>query len=299
MLKSLLLGALVIGFSGVATAQVVIQQPQPAPQPYYQTQPVYQQPMIVAAPSVMVQQPAQPYYVTRVYVPQGIIQTTAAQAAPFNPAPLATYIETTTDRQTVKSVNGYDVVFEDSHGPVTSHGLLITNRDEGNSDVGRAVERMWPLTVGKSETVNLSSSAPTTITFSTLRTEIIAVPAGSFYTYVVERRERSTSDGSERVATSWYAPSVGAVVKFVDQTARPAVKVQPSYELVTIRLPAAPAGAMLVPTTRRADTAENQQAFCQERGTILRMADGRVLYFDCGTYVQADRMGYDQWLLVR
>jgi hypothetical protein len=29
------------------------------------------------------------------------------------------------------------------------------------------------------------------------------------------------------------------------------------------------------------------------------MADGRVLYFDCGTNVQADRMGYDQWLLVR
>jgi hypothetical protein len=26
---------------------------------------------------------------------------------------------------------------------------------------------------------------------------------------------------------------------------------------------------------------------------------GRVLYFDCGTYVQADRMGYDHWLLVR
>jgi hypothetical protein len=69
--------------------------------------------------------------------------------------------------------------------------------------------------------------------------------------------------------------------------------------LVTIRLPATPLGATFVPATRRLDTAENQQLFCQERGTILRMADGRVLYFDCGTYMQADRMGYDQWLLVR
>lgn len=73
----------------------------------------------------------------------------------------------------------------------------------------------WPLSVGKSETVNLSSSAPTTITFSVLRTEIIAVPAGSFYTYVVERRERSTSDGSERIATSWYAPGGNCTISVV------------------------------------------------------------------------------------
>jgi hypothetical protein len=300
MRKTALLGALVVGFSAAATAQVIIQQPQPLnapPQPYYQTQPVYQP--LVAAPAVMVQEPAQPLYVTRVYVPQGIIHTTVAQPAPFNPAPADTYIETTADRQSVKSVSGFDVVFEDSAGARTSHGLLISNRDEGSADVRNAAGRMWPLTVGKSEMVNLSSSTPTTITFKVVRTEVIAVPAGSFYTYVVERRERLTTEGTERIATSWYAPSVGAVVKFTDQTQRPVVKLQPSFELVTIRLPAAPAGATFVPAARRADTAESRQQFCQERGTILRLADGRVLYFDCAAYVTADRMGYDHWLLVR
>ena len=296
--KTALLGALVAGFSAAASAQVIIQQPQPLnapPQPYYQTQPVYQP---AAAPAVMVQEPA-PLYVTRVYVPQGIIHTTVAQPAPFNPAPADTYIETTADRQSVKSVSGFDVVFEDSTGPRTSYGLLISTRDEGSSDVRNAAGRMWPLTVGKSETVNLGSSTPSTITFKVLRTETIAVPAGSFYTYVVERRERSTSDGSERIATSWYAPSIGTVVKFTDQTQRPAVKLQPSFELVTIRLPAAPLGATFVPAARRVDTAETRQQFCQERGTIVRLADGRILYFDCSAYVTADRMGYDHWLLVR
>jgi hypothetical protein len=295
--QTILLGALVAGFSATAGAQVVIQQPQPlAAQPYYQTQPYYQP---AAAPAVLVQEPVAPFYVTRVYVPQGIIQTTVAQAAPFNPAPASTYVETTAGRETVKAVNGFDVVVDDHTGQRSSHALFMPALDEGAGNVSSAVERLWPLTVGKSEKVNLTTSAPRTIEFKVVRTEIIAVPAGSFYAYVVERRDHWNSENTETVATSWYAPSIGTVVKFSESTTRPATKVKPSYELVTIRLPAALAGTTLVPVARRADTAESQQQFCQERGTILRLADGRVLYFDCGSYVKADRMGYDQWLLVR
>src|SRR5256885_672033 len=52
MLKTILLGALVIGSPSPAIAQVFTKQQQhPAPQPYYQAQPA--QPMIVAAPAVM------------------------------------------------------------------------------------------------------------------------------------------------------------------------------------------------------------------------------------------------------
>jgi hypothetical protein len=31
----------------------------------------------------------------------------------------------------------------------------------------------------------------------------------------------------------------------------------------------------------------------------LRLADGRTLVLDCSTYVQADRLAYENWLLVR
>jgi len=127
---------------------------------------------------------------------------------------------------------------------------------------------------------------------------VVNVSAGSFYTYVVERRDRSLSDNSENVSTYWYAPSIGSVVKFEERLGRPG-KPRPAYELVTIRLPHAIPGAVLVQATRRPDTLENQAQFCRERGTVLRLADGRVLMLDCPAYVQAERLSYENWLIVR
>ena len=63
-------------------------------------------------------------------------------------------------------------------------------------------------------------------------------------------------------------------------------------------LPAAVATATVVSVIRRPDTPENRMAYCNERGTALQLADGRALVMDCTGYIQADRVAYDNWLIV-
>ena len=297
-----LASVLALGFGASAGAQVIYtQQPavvvqQPAvvsPAPVIVGSPP---PTAVVAPATMV--PADTVVVSRVYVPQGVINTTAAQPAPFAPAPAGTVIETTADKRVVKTVNGYDVVYEINGKPHTSHALLSDGL-EGTRFPERHIESLWPLSVGKTADITADGAGGVRhIEYRVVRTEIIQVPAGSFYTYVVERRDRSLTDNSENVSTYWYAPSIGSVVKFEERLGRPG-KPRPAYELVSARLPYAAPGTVLVQATRRPDTLENQAQFCRERGTTLRLADGRVLMLDCPAYIQAERLSYENWLLVR
>jgi hypothetical protein len=286
-----LAGLLVVAASTTALAQVILtQQPQTV---IVEPQPVIvgsQPPATVIAPGTIV---------SRAYVPQGVIHTTVAQPAPFAPAPAGTVIETTADKRVVKAVNGYDVVYEVNGKPHTSHALL-TDGLEGTRFAERHVEGLWPLTVGKSEdfTADGGPGGAHHINYRVLRTEIIHVPAGSFYTYVIERRDRVMNDSGSNVATFWYAPSIGSVVKFEERLGR-AGQPRPAYELVSVRLPHAIAGTAVVSAVRRPDTLENQAMFCRERGTTLRLADGRVLMLDCPAYVSAERLSYENWLVVR
>jgi hypothetical protein len=291
-------GFLAVALSTSAMAQVILTQQQPQTV-IVQPQPVSPAPVIVGSPPPTtiiapgtVVAPAETVVVSRVYVPQGVIHTTAAQPAPFAPAPAGTVIETTADKRVVKTyeINGK------SH---TSHALL-TDGLEGTRFAERHIEGMWPLTVGKSEdfTADGGPGGARHVSYRVLRTEIIHVPAGSFYTYVVERRDRVMNDTGVNTATFWYAPSIGSVVKFEERMGR-AGQPRPAYELVTVRLPHAIPGTTVVTAVRRPDTVENQAMFCRERGTTLRMADGRVLVLDCSAYVAAERLSYENWLLVR
>ncbi len=286
---------LAVSFAASAGAQVIYTQ-QPAvvtPTPVIVGSPP---PATVIAPATLV--PAETVVVSRVYVPQGVINTTAAQPAPFAPAPAGTVIETTADKRVVKSVNGYDVTHEINGKPHTSHALL-TDGLEGTRFPNRHVESLWPLTVGKTADITADGAGGVRhIQYRVVRTEIIQVPAGSFYTYVVERHDRVLNDGGSNVATFWYAPSIGNVVKFEERMGR-AGQPRPAYELVSVRMPNAIPGAVLVTAVRRPDTMESQAQFCRERGTTLRLADGRVLVLDCSAYVAADRLGYENWLVVR
>jgi hypothetical protein len=291
-----LAGILAAAASGGAVAQVLV--PAQQPQTIIVQQPgtvVGSPPPVVVGPSAV---PADAVVVSRVYVPQGVINTTAVQPAPFAPAPAGTVLETTADRRLVKTVDGYDVVYDVNGQPLSSHALFTDGLESGKYS-RREAESIWPLEVGKSETFNVDGSGGVrAIHTRVLRTEVVNVPAGSFYTYVVERRDRSLSDNSENVSTYWYAPSIGSVVKFEERLGRPG-RPRPAYELTTVRLPYAIPGAVVVQATRRPDTLENQAQFCHERGTTLRLADGRVLMLDCPAYVQAERLSYENWLLVR
>ena len=298
-------GVLTVALGTTAMAQVILtqQQPQavivqPQPAPVIVGSPP---PAAVIAPgtTVVTPVPADTVIVSRVYVPQGVIHTTAAQPAPFAPAPAGTVLETTADKRVVKTVNGYNVTYEVNGRPHSSHALL-TDGLEGTRYADRHIEGMWPLTVGKSEdfTADGGPGGARHINYRVVRTEIINVPAGQFYTYVVERRDRLVNDSGVNTATFWYAPSIGSVVKFEERLGR-AGQPRPAYELVSVRLPHAIPGTQVVTAVRRADTLENQAQFCRERGTTLRLADGRALMLDCPAYVAAERISYENWLIVR
>lgn len=72
---------------------------------------------------------------------------------------------------------------------------------------------LWPLSVGKQQTVSVSvSGAYITQNFTVLRTERVDTPAGTFDTFVVEEEETGT--GAQWAKRSyWYAPEPGLIVK--------------------------------------------------------------------------------------
>jgi len=75
------------------------------------------------------------------------------------------------------------------------------------------LDKLWPLTVGKQQTVSVSlSGAYLTHRFTVLRTETVSTAAGTFATVVVEQEE--TGSGSQWAKRLfWYAPDLGLIVK--------------------------------------------------------------------------------------
>ena len=279
-------------FAGPAVAQVVVQ---PAPAPVIVDQPVVLPPASVAADPVVVP-PGAPVHVT---VPQTTVNTTVPLTAPFNPAPPNTVIETTAGRRVVQAVNGWDVLFDDQGVSHRSHALLTDGLPDQNSiTVRAAAERMWPLTVGKWQTGHAETSEAHAVTYHVLRNENVTVPAGTFFTYVVERRDHAPMTGKDTYRTMWYAPSVGAMVKAVDQRVPPG-PLNGGYQVVSMALPYPVANAAAVAAVaRRPDTVANQNEYCRQHGTTVRLTDGRTAVLDCPSYIQADRTGYENWLIV-
>ena len=75
------------------------------------------------------------------------------------------------------------------------------------------LDKLWPLTPGKVQTVSVSvSGAYLTDRFTVLRTETVSIPAGTFATVVVEQEE--TGSGTQWARRLfWYAPEIGVIVK--------------------------------------------------------------------------------------
>ena len=75
------------------------------------------------------------------------------------------------------------------------------------------LDKLWPLTPGKVQTVSVSvSGVYLAQRFTVLRTETVSTPAGTFATVVVEQEE--TGSGNQRAKRLyWYAPETGLIVK--------------------------------------------------------------------------------------
>jgi hypothetical protein len=215
------------------------------------------------------------------------------QPAPFSPPVKDTTFETTAGNLTVESIEGFDVRFQKSRGGfVTLHALLMEQEGGDKSYSRSAVEGLWPLQVGKDETINYSTSGGgTAIRWRIPRVETVTVPAGTFETYVIERAENSHTYDYQATETSWYSPRVGYFVKF-KQDLVTGTKFKEPWELVSVRAP----GGALINLSGRMVTPENQALFCRERGTTLRLADGRSLTVDCATYVRTELLAYQNWL---
>jgi hypothetical protein len=232
--------------------------------------------------------------------PEGILtatatDTTKAEPGIFNPSPLGTFIETTADKRTVRYLNGYDVSYEIDGRWVPTRGYITDGLDQPKIYPVRNVDALWPLEVGKSTTFNVEGARA--ITARVVRTEVIRVPAGNFFTYVIERRDRDLAAGPDNLATYWYAPSVGTVVKFAEQVNR-AGRPRPAYEVVSIVLPQPRTGTVPV-ATPAGDSADARAQYCREHTTSIRLADGREMLVNCFTYTQARILDYTSWLQAR
>src|SRR5258708_2257562 len=116
-------GAFALAMS--AHAQVIVQ---PAPQPPVIDPPAVEPPP--AAQPVVIEPPPSnvivlsPSLTTPASVPQAVATTTTPLAAPFNPAPPGTVIDTTAGRRVVQAVDGWDVLFDENGTTRRAHALL-------------------------------------------------------------------------------------------------------------------------------------------------------------------------------
>src|SRR5258708_25458901 len=128
-----------------AHAQVTVQ---PAPQPPVIDPPAVEPPP--AAQPVVIEPPPSnvivlsPSLTTPASVPQAVATTTTPLAAPFNPAPPGTVIDTTAGRRVLQAVDGWDALFHENCTTRRAHSLLTEGIAHHNHVPPRAAhERVW------------------------------------------------------------------------------------------------------------------------------------------------------------
>ena len=286
----------VFGLAGVvcatALATVAMAQ-QPGVEPLVPTPPnqhvVPSDPVVIQSGKVETPQVAN---TAPMATPPNYVSTSEAQAAPYKPAPLGTYIETTADKRTIITETGYLITQDVNGRRDTSIAMLTEGLGGGQVYPPGVPAEFWPLQVGKQVTFNYGAGSPLSVTARVLRTETITVPAGTFFTYVIERRSHPATNFDEAVATFWYAPSVGTVVKATSYVPLGGGGIRP-YEAVAIVLPHPLNG---IPVTIPGDTAAKRAEFCAQRGTTLSMPNGQAMPVPCITYVQTHLAAYGSWL---
>jgi len=283
----------------LAVAQTATTVPASPPAAVIVTQPSTTAPVVVTQPApVVVTQPT----------PVVVAQPTALPSpAPYTPPPVGSVIQTSAGTYTVTGSSGYDLVLQKDAraggGFTTQHALFQEEPENTASYSRREVEGLWPLQVGKRGSTDMvTQSGGRNLRWEVVRTETITVPAGTFATYVIEKRERSSDDQFQATERWWYAPQLGYPVKYEQELVRGIDKRAP-WELASIRYPGAPvAGVPVVPgyhavgVPLRADTVETRALFCRERGTTVLLSNGQRAVVDCDTYVRTEIASYQAWL---
>ena len=117
---------------------------------------------------------------------------------------------------TTEGVDGVDVVTVDARHHRVIRPAAFFEPHEGAQYDRRAVERFWPIELGKQvRFVEAAGNDRWLHVMSAVRVETVSVPAGLFRSFVVERTVQSLEQGARPAATYtyWYAPEAGAIVK--------------------------------------------------------------------------------------
>ena len=117
---------------------------------------------------------------------------------------------------TTEGVDGVDLVTVDARHHRVIHPAAFFEPHEGARYDRRAVERFWPIAVGKRvRFLEIAGTERWLHVMSAVRVETVSVPAGQFRAFVVERTVQPIGEGPRPVATHtyWYAPEAGAIVK--------------------------------------------------------------------------------------
>jgi hypothetical protein len=145
----------------------------------------------------------------------------AQTPAPFAPPPPGTRFVYTTISNTVTRRDGWRTYFTDDKGRAGAHigGFIPDNPDSPLSFDSKALASLWPLRLRAAADVETRRD-PLAWRWSltVVDTATVTVPAGRFHTYVVQAIETPRIAASRNprvnVTTFWYAPALGAVVRF-------------------------------------------------------------------------------------
>ena len=115
-----------------------------------------------------------------------------------------------------EGVDGVDVITVDERHHRVIHPAAFFEPHEGAQYDRSAVEGFWPLEIGKQvRFIETAGQQRWVHVMSVIRVEKVAVPAGVFRAFVVERRMEPLGEGPRPATTYtyWYAPDAGAIVK--------------------------------------------------------------------------------------
>lgn len=136
----------------------------------------------------------------------------------FTTRPGAIYTNDLGNTLTVTGVDGRRVTFRNQTGAeFVSHALLYANNPRvlGNEAVIAAIDRLWPLAVGKrAEAWVFNADWQWKLEWVVTRREMVTVPAGTFEAWLIEHTETSMGDGYIARSQTWYAPAIGWNVRF-------------------------------------------------------------------------------------
>ena len=168
----------------------------------------------------------------------------SAPAAPYNPPPVGSVIQTSAGTHTITGSNGYMLQNDQKAGSgfTTLHARWLS----GSPRARRATAAAKSRSCGRCRSARRPASAWSTqqgraLSWDVVRAETITVPAGTFATYVIEKRERTSDDFT---SGAHVVCAADRLLREYEQELVRGIDHRAPWDLVSIRHPGAPVAAV-------------------------------------------------------